>query len=106
MTKKKLIDVVKDILTNYPETRSCDHDLFRHVFSAYGVNTSCCSYDHVINCIKAKQIPTHESIRRSRQKHQETNPFLRSGNYEKRQDAGEKVKELVNSDFQQASMIF
>ena len=103
--KEKLLDIVKEILKNDPQTRESDPRLFRSVYNKK-INTKVVSYDHVSKMTEGGQLPSHESIRRTRQKIQEHFPELRGGVYNKRQDASIEVSDLVNTNFSQATLFF
>ena len=103
---KTTTDIVKQILTEHPSTRNHDVPLFQKVFLQYGVKTDMVSYDYVCNKILSKEIPSHESIRRSRQKLQEHNPGLRGSSWNKRHDIANEVREQINTDFEQAKLLF
>lgn len=100
-TKEQIIK----ILTEYPETRDSDPALFRAVIDA----THCVyahSYSEITKLQEQRKLPSHESMRRCRQKIQAENPFLRGKLHERRKELCDTVIPLVNSDFNQATLLF
>ena len=98
-------DKVIEILTEQPHTRDSDPALFQAVIGL----THCIhahSYYEITELQQKKLIPSHESMRRCRQKVQEHNPYLRGKCHDERQELAEIVTPLVNTDFTQASMLF
>lgn len=101
-----LLDRVKQILTDKISARDSDPLLGKEIIRTYGINPDTASYGYICQLQQAGELPSHESIRRCRQKLQEHNPGLRGSQYGKRKQAGEDVSDLVNRDFEQATMIF
>lgn len=100
-TKQK----VEQILTDHPHTRDSDPALFRAVIGMTH-NIEHISYSRISALQEDKVLPSHESMRRCRQKLQETNPWLRADMYSNRQELANQVTPLVNSDFDQATLLF
>lgn len=73
----KVIDVVKDVLTENPYTRGSDTNLYIEVCKKYNPDVACLGFVYVFNNRKELGIPCYESVRRSRQKLQHDNESLR-----------------------------
>lgn len=100
-----LTHTVKSILQNDPQCRDSDARLRRAVYKTK-VNIAMVTYDHVFQLEESGELPSSESIRRTRQKIQEHHPELRGDIYNKRQEAGEEVRDTVNTSFNQSTMMF
>lgn len=90
-TLSKVFPIVKRVLKDMKWTRDCDLDLMHEVYKELGIEF----YDnwgHVLECIKAKQLPAFETIRRARQKIQEKHENLRGEKWAKRHRIAENVK--------------
>lgn len=73
----KLTDIVRLLLRSFPELREDDDLLIAEVYRFLGVSTE--SFADVMATRKRRGLPSFESIRRTRQKLQETEPSLRPG---------------------------
>lgn len=73
MTKLRLYDYIKKLLEDYPALRDSDKKLIWNVWGSLGYLTG-----RVIIREDFMKAPSHETIRRTRQKIQELNPHLRS----------------------------
>ena len=74
---KKLEDVVRNVLIDYPDTRNSDNILYKHILQNYNpmlLNSSVKDYLMYFNDYK---VPRFESVARCRRKLQEKNPQLR-----------------------------
>ena len=69
--KTKKVQIVTDILTDFPETRSNDNELIFRYLKTVGMPTD-------YNYLRHYDVNIAESIRRTRQKIQERNPLLRA----------------------------
>ena len=92
--KFKLYDLIKNLLTDYPELRDSDKKLIWEVWSKLDfINDDDGSYDgELITYQNFVDAPSTETIRRCRQKIQELNPELR-GSQKIRKAREEKAKE-------------
>ena len=97
-------ETVKQILQEQPSTRNCDSALFRAVIrKTHCIHES--SYATISLLQESGEIPSHESMRRCRQKCQEKNPELRGDVRELRQVLCDQVTPLINTDFEQANLM-
>ena len=92
---KKMHDMVKEILTNYPITRDDDRLVIGAVYALY--------YDVDMNTpfkeiLLDKHLPNYETIRRCRQKVQADNEALRGKKDAERIDLQKEYVEYNNSD--------
>ena len=71
MKKLKKVQIVTDILTDFPETRSNDNELIFRYLKTVGMPTD-------YNYLRHYDVNVAESIRRTRQKIQERNPLLKA----------------------------
>lgn len=69
--KTKKVQIVTDILKDFPETRSNDNELIFRYLKTVGMPTD-------YNYLRHYDVNIAESIRRTRQKIQERNPMLRA----------------------------
>ena len=76
MSAKKVAPKVYEILKQYPETRSDDRLLMDIFYETYYKLATCPLY-RVFELQREGRVPTFESVRRARQKLQETNEDLR-----------------------------
>ena len=76
MKPVEVLKPVKEILTAYPETRSCDNQLIIRVWQSYGMDMSI-SAAEILENYKQYGLPSLESIRRARQKVQAKHPELK-----------------------------
>jgi len=100
-TQDKVIKALED----NPRTRDNDNALFRAVISMTH-DTNGYSYEAISKLQEEKVLPSHESMSRCRRKIQEHNPFLRGKAHQARQELAEEVRPLINTDFEQATMIY
>lgn len=71
MKKQKKVQIITDILTDFPETRNNDNELIFRYLKTMGMPTD-------YNYLRLYNVNIAESIRRTRQKIQERNPLLRA----------------------------
>ena len=103
--KERLIDIVTQLLTEDRSCRNSDPALFRAIINrSYDIEGY--SYSAISKLQEQGKIPSHESMRRCRQKCQADNPELRGDVHDKRQQLGEEVRPLINSEFEQATLLF
>ena len=69
--KTKLIQIVTEILEDYPKTRNNDNELIYQYLKRMGMPTD---YEY----LRHYDVNVSESIRRTRQKIQERNPLLKA----------------------------
>ena len=94
MELKKTKDVVLKVMIRHPKTKDCDELLFCRVYQELG--TSCTTpFNDIMRMIHNNELPTLESIRRCRQKLQETHPELRGTNYAKRHEKQQDYLDMV-----------
>ena len=96
---KRVRDKVETLLTHKPKLRDCDNTLIA-VYWAYEVGTNKLeemSAKALLKELSTGNLPSAESIRRSRQKIQEENPELRGCKYNKRQTEAKVIKEHINN---------
>ena len=74
----KMEDVVKDILSWNPNTRDDDFILIYEVYRKINPLVLKLSFGEILLCHNHFELPSFESIRRSRQKVQQNNPNLRA----------------------------
>lgn len=68
---KKIRDLVKEILKNYPETRNSDSALYSKVVEQLNKSALDKPFGEVMANLKEMGLPGFETVRRSRQKIQE-----------------------------------
>jgi len=75
-------DIVKCILIDYPDTRNSDSLLFYmvygHICNKKGINYQGMSIQSFFSLLGDNTFPSIETIRRTRQKIQADNPYLRA----------------------------
>jgi hypothetical protein len=96
MKKQKLYDLIKQLLTDYPQMRDSDKVLIWEVWGRLGFVTRDLYWGSVLTSEKFWDATSPESIRRCRQKIQEKHPELRSS--KKVQEAKDR-KEATKSTF-------
>ena len=84
--KNELTEVVRKVLSNYPETRDCDFKLVCWVCYITNPKVMDLSFSKVMWNGKYFKLPSFETIRRTRQKLQHDYPELRGKLYEKRME--------------------
>jgi hypothetical protein len=95
MINKEIKENVTYLLRNFPETRDCDLRLVARYWNEFDN----CHVDISINQIYNGHVTHFESIRRMRQRLQETNEDLRGLRYKTRKNKLEKeVRELIKND--------
>lgn len=93
----KIIDNVKLVLSEYPDSRDCDLTLIlRYYKKFYGINPKETSIQSLFKSIKSGNLPTLSSIERARRKVQEENVSLRGTVYNTRQRLESEVREEIN----------
>lgn len=83
---KDLTLIVKKVLTEHPETRDSDSKLICWVYSITNPEVLKLSFSKVMWNSKFYNLPSFETIRRTRQKLQHDYPELRGKLYEKRME--------------------
>lgn len=71
--KQNIYDIVKQILTDYPQTRNSDKEMIWAVYRKLGYTS-----EYVINKNDFMKAPAAESITRARRKVQEQHPLLQA----------------------------
>jgi len=94
----KILDKVKAVLANYPETRDSDA---KRMMEIYEDESSV--YDLFIK-IHEKKLPSTESISRARRKIQEENIDLRGNRHGDRQQRADHVRTHIKYNGNQALM--
>lgn len=82
--KQDLTEIVKDILTNKPVSRDDDFKLIGYVYKETNPSVLDKPFRTVMWYHGELDLPSFETIRRTRQKLQHDNPSLRGEAYEKR----------------------
>jgi hypothetical protein len=77
---------VTAVMINQPETRDCDFKLMTVIYKGM------CNGNDFFTMFEAKQLPSPETIRRTRAQLQEHHEHLRGQNYQSRQRYQVKVK--------------
>ena len=77
---------VTAVMINQPETRDCDFKLMTVIYKGM------CNGNDFFTMFEAKQLPSPETIRRTRAQLQEQHEYLRGQNYQSRQRYQVKVK--------------
>ena len=73
---KHMTDIVKDVLTNIPETRNSDFALYKEVCKVTNPAVMGMPFGSVLNCHKELNLPSFESVTRARRKIVAKNPLL------------------------------
>ena len=99
---KSIRDEVKEYLINVPHTRDSDERLIANIwknkiFKITGKQLSEMTAFDFVKIYSEDKLPKAESIRRSRQKLQEHNIYLRGESYKKRKDSEDDVKGDLNN---------
>lgn len=75
---KKTRIIVKNILTDYPQTRNSDNALYIKVVAAINPQANDRPFANVLSSLEELGLPCFETVRRTRQKLQEEFPNLRA----------------------------
>lgn len=86
MSKKKLYDVVKQLLIDWEELRNSDKKLLWAVWNTKGL----VSHDGKISRLDFYQAPSSESVTRARRKVQENHPELQATSAQVKSKRGQK----------------
>lgn len=78
---KNTAKIVKEVLTDYPETRNSDMALYLEVCRKVNPEALTLPFWSVVSALKLYKLPNFETVRRTRQKIQASCPEL-SGNEE------------------------
>lgn len=95
---KKTNELVQRILLDYPDSRGSDDTLYKYVVEAINPDAANMPFCHVLLNRNEYGLPPYESVRRSRQKLQETYPMLRASKEveEARAENEQEVRDYVN----------
>ena len=101
MRNKNVINKVKEILCQYPQSQDNDNDLLARIwyseFMSNGMNQS--QAIEICMLLKNGKLSHPQSIRRTRQKIQEEHPNLRGSTYQERQKKQIKLEKKL-SDYE------
>ena len=75
---KQTRKIVKNILTDYPQTRNSDNALYIKVVAAINPQANDRPFANVLSNLEELGLPCFETVRRTRQKIQEEIPELRA----------------------------
>jgi hypothetical protein len=90
---KKIKHTVELVLKYHPETRDDDNKLIIKIWEYKYPGIYTLEVQQLINLIIQKKLPSTESIRRMRQKIQETDVQLRGDKYLNRHQASKEIKQ-------------
>lgn len=95
---KKTNELVQRILLDYPDSRGSDDTLYRYVVEAINPDAANMPFCQVLLNRNEYGLPPYESVRRSRQKLQETYPMLRASKEveEARAENEQEVRDYVS----------
>lgn len=95
---KKTNELVQRILLDYPDSRGSDDTLYKYVVEAINPDAAGMPFCHVLLNRNEYGLPPYESVRRSRQKLQETYPMLRASKEveEARAENEQEVRDFVS----------
>lgn len=85
MKVRQVAELVKEILEQKPRARDCDFVLYGFVLNKYGYSVNI-PFNELANLVKAKEIPSMETVGRTRRKCMELYPSLRGKSYEPREE--------------------
>ena len=95
---KKLFSVVDDVelfLTKYPSLRDDDERLMANIWHSHIGNLEDVDAKEILHMLAKHELPSYESISRSRRKIQELNPNLRGDKWIERQKRAKKIKKEI-----------
>lgn len=96
---KDLSDIVKKVLTKYPDARDDDFKVIGHVVKALNPEAMNLTFGQALWNHNKLDLPSFETIRRTRQKIQHDHPELRGEIYQKRMEKQteyiEKFSEVI-----------
>ena len=95
---KKLFSVVDDVelfLTKYPSLRDDDEKLMANIWNSHIGNLEDVDAKEILHMLAKHELPSYESISRSRRKIQELNPNLRGDKWIERQKRAKKIKKEI-----------
>lgn len=95
-----LVNIKKDVFALLSKSEACRESDTRLIVSIWAKflgesNIEKMSATDLLNLFSENRLPNPESIRRVRQKLQETNPYLRGKNYNNRQEEQINVQEQL-----------
>ena len=95
---KKTNELVQRILLDYPDSRGSDDTLYKYVVEAIHPDAANMPFCQVLLNRNEYGLPPYESVRRSRQKLQETYPMLRASKEveESRAESEQEVRDFVS----------
>lgn len=95
---KKTNELVQRILLDYPDSRGSDDTLYKYVVEAINPDAASMPFCQVFLNRSEYGLPPYESVRRSRQKIQETYPMLRASKEveEARAENEQEVRDFVS----------
>lgn len=101
LNKKKIKEIVQDLLTKQDSLKDNDERLaanvLHHALKLLGKDPSTLSAYGLLQLYADNKLPTIDYITRVRRKLQESNPDLRGEAYAKRKHKAEKVKRNINN---------
>lgn len=91
--------IVRKILTDFPRTRDDDDELYVKVCETLNPNITYMTFSYVMRSRSSFGLPIFESVRRTRQKLQEENEYLRGtlSTQEKREKHRQEYLEYARS---------
>lgn len=95
---KRTNELVQRILLDYPDSRGSDDTLYKYVVEAINPDAAYLPFCQVLLNRNEYGLPPYESVRRSRQKLQETYPMLRASKEveEARAENEQEVRDFVS----------
>lgn len=85
MKVRQVAELVKEILEQKPRARDCDFVLYGFVLNKYGYSINI-PFSELAERVKAKEIPSMETVGRTRRKCMELYPSLRGKSYDPREE--------------------
>lgn len=95
MAKKSVKFIVESILTNNFASKDCDLILYERVINSLGHDLSKITAMKLLTLTLKKEIPSFDTVSRTRRNVQEYNQPLRGLNWSKRQMHSKKVRKKI-----------
>ena len=95
---KKLFSVIDDVekfLTKYPPLRDDDERLMANIWMSHIGNLEIKNGRDILHMLAKHQLPSYESVSRSRRKIQEIKPKLRGEKWVQRQERAKKIRKEI-----------
>jgi len=86
-------EIVKDTLAQFEETRDCDQKLYAFTLTKFKFDVKKATAFELIKKVRAKKLPSLDTVTRLRRMIQMDNPSLRGNEYEARH--GNKIQKAL-----------